>query len=89
MTVTQKHDTINLENKRKEVFKVMKIYIVTQVCDEEYGNTQNVGVFDTREEAEKYLNENVQQYEAWFMDEGETRPDMYIEEWEVNGKQIS
>jgi hypothetical protein len=52
----------------------MKIYIVTQCCDNEYGCTENIGVFATREEAEQHLQKNA---------------DMYIEEWEVGGNQIS
>jgi hypothetical protein len=67
----------------------MKIYIVTQVCDEEYGCTTNVGVFATREEAEQHLQKNVEMYHAWYMPDGEECLDMYIEEWEVGGNQIS
>jgi hypothetical protein len=61
----------------------MTIYIVTRICDEEYGNTENVGVFASREEAERFLSENVQPFNNWTMGADETRPDMYIEEWEV------
>jgi predicted branched-subunit amino acid permease len=63
----------------------MKVYIVTQVCDEEYGNTENAGVFATRKEAEFFLQENVQLFHAWYMEKDESRPDMYIEEWELGG----
>jgi hypothetical protein len=33
-----------------------RIYIVTQICDFEYGCTRNKAAFKTREAAEEYIN---------------------------------
>ena len=58
-----------------------KVYIVTAVCDFEYGCTRNVGVFRSMEEAEKFISEKGQRT-IYFWDDEEV--DFYsIEVWEV------
>jgi hypothetical protein len=52
----------------------MKVYIVTQVCDDEYDNTENIGVFSTREKAKQYVKKNSKT----------CRLGMEIEEWDVD-----
>lgn len=61
----------------------MMMYIVTHVCDEEYGNTENVAVFATRDQANAFVNAHNSTYHAWFMEQNETRPTLNVEEWEV------
>jgi hypothetical protein len=51
----------------------MKVYIVTQICDDEYDNTENVQVFSTCEKARQYVKKN-----------GKTCLGMDIEEWDVD-----
>lgn len=58
-----------------------KVYIVTEICDFEYGCTRNVGVFLSREDAENFVSEKGQRTIYFWND---VEMDFYgIEEWEI------
>lgn len=59
----------------------MKIYIVTCIVEEEYGGTENVAVFGNKADAEKYVAERQETFEAWW---GNTVERYAIEEWKVS-----
>jgi hypothetical protein len=57
----------------------MVVYIVIQCCDHyDYGCTENIGVFPTVEEAEKFL----QKYKKEVVN-GDFHPELDIEQWEI------
>ena len=60
---------------------IMTVYIVTCVCDYEYGCTEIEAVFSNKEAAEAYIKKEGQNYwEHW---SGSKYPQYYIEEWSV------
>ena len=58
-----------------------KVYIVNEVCDDEYGSTEVVAVFATRKAAEAYMAENQYTWEPWWCKE--ERNALTVTEWEV------
>lgn len=58
-----------------------KVYIVTAICDYEYGCRENVGVFRSKEEAENFISEKGQDTVRFWNDV--ERDFFNIEEWEV------
>ena len=61
----------------------MTLYVVTSVCDYEYGSTEIVGLFSTKPKAEKCIEDlGGQQY--WTNWNDRRYPQYYIEEWEVD-----
>ena len=59
----------------------MKIYIVTQMCDDEYGCTEVIGVYANKADAQKYIDENQTFESVWWRDDDV--PTLYLEEWDV------
>lgn len=59
----------------------MKIYIITCIIEDEYGGTENVAVFGNKADAEKYVAEHQETFEAWW---GKTVERYAIEEWKVS-----
>lgn len=58
-----------------------KIYIVTAICDYEYGCRENVGVFRSEKEAEEFISKAGQRTIQFWND---AKRDFYsIEEWRV------
>ena len=62
----------------------MKVYIVNQVCEDEYGCTGIEAVFSTREQAQAFADAHQYQWHAWFMKESETRDALTVKEWVVD-----
>ncbi len=62
----------------------MKIYVVTEVIDDEYGYTETIAVFSSQNKAEEFVNKNQYQWSAWFMEEGETRDALKIHVFELD-----
>lgn len=62
----------------------MIVYVVTSVCDYEYGCTKIVGIFSTEEKAKECIEKLGGQctWESWT---GNTYNQYGIEEWEVDG----
>lgn len=60
----------------------MTVYIVTSVCDYEYGCAENVGAFPTREQAEQYI-EDCGGQSTWTHWSDRVCNQYHIEEWEI------
>lgn len=61
----------------------MKVYLVMNVCDEEYGNTEVISVFANKKDAKAYAKKNQWKFNAWYMEEDEEHDAVTVEEWEV------
>ena len=61
----------------------MTIYVVTSVCDYEYGNVEIVGLFSTEEKAKQCI-EDLGGQQTWTDWHDRTHNQYYIEEWEVD-----
>ena len=77
----------------------MKVYVVSIVCDDEYGCTSIDAIFETEAKALAYLAEEVEarnehyedivcprseaKYYPWFNEEGKGLPLYELTEWEV------
>ena len=59
----------------------MKVYIVEEVTNEEYGCTDVKKVFSNRKDAEKYVEKNQYTWRCWWTKKDEKA--LYINEWEV------
>lgn len=59
-----------------------KIYIVTRVCDHEYGCTENIGVYPTEELAQQKI-EKEGGNSTWTHWSGTTYNNYHIEEWNI------
>lgn len=66
----------------------MTIYLVTRTCDHEYGCTENVAMFTTREQAESFIQKNGG-YGSWTDWRGTKHPEYYIEEWDIEDDDLS
>ena len=62
----------------------MIVYVVTSVCDYEYGCTEIVGIFSTEEKAKECI-ERLGGQRTWDSWTGNTYNQYGIEEWEVDG----
>ena len=62
----------------------MTMYVVNQVCDDEYGCTSVAGIFSTREKAQAFVDAHQYQWGAWFMKDGETRNALTISTYTVD-----
>lgn len=62
----------------------MVVYVVTSVCDYEYGCTKIVGIFSTEEKAKECIEKlgGQRTWESWTCN---TYNQYGIEEWEVDG----
>lgn len=58
----------------------MTVYVVTCVVEEEYGMSENVAVYATKRDAEKYLKNRQEKWRHW---NGKEYDRYSIEEWEV------
>ena len=61
----------------------MKVYVVMSVCDYEYGGTEIVGIFSTKEKANTCIEQQGGQ-RTWTSWNDRTYNQYSIEEWEVN-----
>jgi hypothetical protein len=61
----------------------MTIYVLTSVCDHEYGCTDIVGLFSTEEKAKQAL-EDLGGQRTWTSWNNRTYNQYYIEEWGVD-----
>ena len=59
----------------------MKVYLITAICDDEYGNREVVGCFSSYELAEKEIEKRGQEFVDFW--DGSIEPYFTIEEWEV------
>lgn len=61
----------------------MKIYVVTRVCDDEYGCASPFAVFSTREKAENCINkQDDKKTDVWWTENGIDTYD--IEEYDLD-----
>lgn len=61
----------------------MTVYVVTSVCDYEYGNTEIVGIFSTEDKAEECI-EHLGGQTFWTSWNDRTYNQYNIEKWEVD-----
>ena len=71
----------NGTKEREGIF--MKVYVVMSVCDYEYGNTEIVGIFSTKEKAKECI-EQLGGQRTWVYWDGRTYNQYSIDEWEVD-----
>lgn len=59
-----------------------KVWILTNLCDDEYGCHEIVGVFSTYEKALEVYNMHLYYWKPWWSKE--EIPGLLIKEWEVD-----
>lgn len=57
----------------------MKVYIVTVLVDTEYGNRATYEVYDSKEKAQKFIDEHQEVVKCWYGDDIEYD----LEVWKV------
>ncbi len=57
----------------------MKVYIVTVLVDTEYGNRDIYEVYNSKEKAQKFIDEHQETINCWYGDDNEYN----FEAWEV------